>query len=78
VNKHGEIIIVSQEHRTQKNNKEDCVSKLQHMLAEAYVEPKDRKMWVGLADRTKAKRISEKRHRSEVKASRRANKHDYD
>jgi len=35
-------------------------------------------MWVGLADKTKTKRISEKRHRSEVKASRRVDKRDYD
>jgi len=40
INKQGELIVVSQEHRTQNKNKDDCVSKLQHMLADAYVEPK--------------------------------------
>ena len=33
--------------RTQPKNKEDCVSKLQIMIAEAYIEPKDREMWQG-------------------------------
>ena len=48
------------------------------MLAEAFVEPKDRKMWAGLAEKTKAKRVSEKRHRSEVKGRRRVDKRDYE
>ncbi len=77
VNANGEFIVVSQEHRTQNKNKEDCVHKLQHMLEEAYVEPKDRKMWTGISDKTKVTRKDDKRHRSTIKENRRA-KFDYD
>lgn len=57
--------------RTQAKNKEDCVSKLQIMLAEAYVEPKDRHMWEGISEKGKEIRKQEKRQRGAVKDSRR-------
>jgi protein subunit release factor B len=45
MNKVGELVVSAQEHRTQKQNKELCLSKLREMVEEAYVEPKDRNMW---------------------------------
>ena len=79
INKDGELLITSQEHRTQGKNKDDCISKLQYMLAEAYVEPKDRHMWEGISEKGKVIRREEKRKRGEVKSQRRISKsHDYD
>jgi len=78
ISKEGDLIITSQEHRTQAKNKDDCVQKLQEMIAEAYVEPKDRNMWVGISEKGKAQRRDEKRSRGNIKSSRRANKSDYD
>ena len=45
INKMGELYVSSQEHRTQKQNKLDCVEKLREMVAFAYLEPKERKMY---------------------------------
>lgn len=70
VSKDGELIITSQEHRTQAKNKDDCISKLQEMVAEAYVEPKDRQMWEGISDKGKEQRRDEKRKRGSVKSNR--------
>jgi ribosome-associated protein len=78
INLEGELLITAQEHRTQHKNKELCVVKLREMLAEAYVEPKERKMREGISKRTKANRKDDKRHRSSVKANRRSNSKDYD
>ena len=70
ISKDGELIITSQEHRTQAKNKDDCISKLQEMVAEAYVEPKDRQMWEGISEKGKEQRRDEKRKRGSVKTSR--------
>jgi protein subunit release factor B len=78
INGNGELLITAQEHRTQHKNKELCIDKLRDILAEAYIEPKDRKMWQGLSKKTKSNRKDEKRHRSDIKANRRSNKKDYD
>ena len=45
INKGGELYVSSQEHRTQKQNKLDCIEKLREMVAFAYLEPKERKMY---------------------------------
>ena len=45
INKGGELYVSSQEYRTQKQNKLDCVDKLREMVAFAYLEPKERKMY---------------------------------
>lgn len=63
--------------RTQSQNKEDCVKKLQEMLADAYLEPKERKMYEEISEQNKSHRRVEKRKRSEVKSNRRVNKDDY-
>lgn len=77
INNGGELLITSQEFRTQSKNKDDCVSKLQTMLEEAYVEPKDRDMWTGISKKTKIERRDTKRHRASIKANRKVNKNDY-
>jgi peptidyl-tRNA hydrolase ICT1 len=89
-----EIIVTSQEHRfliylyvialfttyrTQSGNKKDCIEKLQEMIAEAYIEPKEREMWEGLSEKGKEIRKQEKRKRGAVKDSRREkNRRSYD
>lgn len=54
------------------------MKKLQEIVDEAFVEPKERVMWEGIGEKTKAKRRVEKQFRSEIKATRRVNKRDYD
>lgn len=71
VSKDGYIIVTSQENRTQGKNKEDCLDKLRQMIAEAYVEPKDRHLWVGIGEKGKAKRREEKRFTGAKKENRR-------
>jgi protein subunit release factor B len=78
INAAGELVITSQESRTQKANKDDCVSKLQIMLEEAYVEPKDRHIWTGISGQTKNDRKEHKRHRASIKSSRGGSHKDYD
>ena len=53
INKEGELVITSQENRTQSKNKEDCLNKLREMIAEAYISPKEREMWEGLSEKGK-------------------------
>ena len=78
ISKNGEVIISSQEHRTQTKNKEDCITKLQEMLAEAYVEPKERNIWEGLGEKGKEMRVQERKKRSAVKDFRRQKNFDFD
>ena len=47
------------------------MKKLREMLAEAYIEPKERQMYEGISDKGKAERRDEKRKRGAVKQSRR-------
>jgi len=63
---------------TQLKNKEDCIAKLQEMIADAMIEPKVREMWIGLSSKGKAIRRQNKQKRSEVKSARRNTSHDYD
>eukprot|EP00597_Dinobryon_sp_UTEXLB2267_P018351 CAMPEP_0201107120 /NCGR_PEP_ID=MMETSP0812-20130820/55048_1 /ASSEMBLY_ACC=CAM_ASM_000668 /TAXON_ID=98059 /ORGANISM="Dinobryon sp., Strain UTEXLB2267" /LENGTH=180 /DNA_ID=CAMNT_0047367823 /DNA_START=60 /DNA_END=602 /DNA_ORIENTATION=+ len=78
ISKDGELYLSSQEHRTQTKNKDDCVSKLQEILADAYIEPKERQMWEGLSEKGKDQRKQERKRRGEVKESRRSkNVNDY-
>ena len=78
ISKDGELIITSQEHRTQAKNKDDCLDKLKEMIAEAYVEPKDRQMWEGIGEKGKEQRREEKRKRGAVKSSRQPTRDDFD
>jgi endonuclease IV len=58
--------------RSQSQNKEDCIKKLREMVKEAYIEPKERKVWEGLGEITKEKRRQEKNYRKNVKEVRRS------
>lgn len=64
-----ELVIASEEHRTQRRNREACMERLRAMLVEALPEPKKRKKTrpsKGAVER----RLKEKRIRSEAKARR--------
>jgi len=74
MNNDGELIVVSQEFRTQSANKDACIGKLQEMVAEAYLKPKERKMWQGIGEKGKKIRREAKSRRSETKQNRRASK----
>jgi peptidyl-tRNA hydrolase ICT1 len=79
INNDGELVVTSQEHRTQSKNKDDSIEKLRVMIAEAYIEPKERTMWEGISEKGKVVRKQEKRKRGEVKQARSNNKRfDYD
>lgn len=78
ISKDGEIIITSQEQRTQARNRADCFDKLKVILEEACVEPKERNQYEGIGEIGKLRRRDEKRKRSEVKSMRRMSKSDYD
>ncbi|CAN0398735.1 unnamed protein product, partial [Phaeothamnion confervicola] len=68
INKLGELIVSSQEFRTQGKNREEAVAKLREMVAAAYIEPKERQIREGLGEEGKARRRHEKRHRAQAKA----------
>ena len=66
----GDLIVTSQRFRDQERNKEDCLEKLRHMILQAIMIPKPRKpSKPGRAARER--RLHLKRHRSEVKKTRR-------
>lgn len=46
------------------------MDKLREIISEAYVEPKDRHMWVGIGEKGKEQRREDKRRRGEVKQNR--------
>lgn len=70
VNKSGELIINSQEQRSQFQNREICLEKLKEFIKEAFHEPKERNVWETIGETTKEIRRKEKAHRSKVKSSR--------
>lgn len=74
INKAGELVLSSQEHRTQLKNREDCLGKLKEALAQAAIVPKTRNMRVGLTEWEKENRLKEKKKRSETKSARQQNK----
>ena len=78
INNKGELIVVCQEFRTQSKNKDECLSKLKEMIADAYIKPKDRNMWTGIGEKGKENRRKEKKFKSEKKQSRRLGKGGWD
>ena len=70
INNMNELIIVSQEHRTQLSNKKECISKLKNILLEAYIEPKDRIIDIKLDQHAKNIRFEERKYRSNIKQNR--------
>eukprot|EP00501_MAST-03F_sp_TOSAG23-6_P000536 GSMAST32.ASY1.ANO1.556.1 assembled CDS len=71
INKAGEIVLYSDAERTQGRNLRDCLKKLQSIVDKAIVEPKERKIWEGIGEKTKAKRRRQKEHRKNIKSGRR-------
>jgi len=77
VNKLGEMIVTSQASRSQKNNLDDCFVKMQQIVDEASISPKERKLYKGESNKGKERRMEKKRRRSEVKSSRRPSRDEY-
>lgn len=73
MNNEGELVLTSQEHRVQSKNRQECEKKLRVMLAEAYLEPKERQMYTELSEKNKNMRKIEKKRRGDVKGGRRSN-----
>lgn len=70
VNNKGELMIAGQRHRDQARNIEDCLAKLQEMVAEAAVKPRRRRPTKPTAG-ARRRRLQAKRERSEKKQRRR-------
>ena len=62
--------------RVQSKNRQECEKKLRVMLAEAYVEPKERSMYTEISEQNKTYRKIEKKKRGDVKDKRRSNNYD--
>ena len=66
----GEVIIVSQRHRDQDRNRQDCLEKLRAMILQALAVPKARKK-TRPSRGSKRRRLQDKKHRSSLKQQRR-------
>lgn len=66
----NELIISSQESRTQKENRQSCLDKLATIVKQCRIKPVQRKVKIGISEATKAKRRDSKRLRSAVKQNR--------
>lgn len=71
INQDGYFRLKVQEHRTQVANRKAALQKLQELVQQAAIRPKERKMRTGLSARTKEQRKEMKRRRGAVKESRR-------
>jgi len=65
----GEIIITARNYRTQEANREDARARLAEMIARAHMIPRKRKA-TRPSKAAKAKRVDQKKQRSEVKRGR--------
>lgn len=65
----GELLIASDEHRSQKRNKDECLERLRELLVRAMVKPKPRKKTKPTKG-SKERRLQGKREQSERKARR--------
>lgn len=72
INNAGELVVTSQRHRTQEANLEDAFVKLTALVRKAAKVPIVRKMRTGLTEHAKEERREDKKHRSGVKANRKA------
>ena len=77
MNKRGELVLSSQEERSQALNRRAALRKLQEMVDQASIAPKKRAAWEGISEQSKVHRTEYKRKRSQVKQMRRVNKNDY-
>lgn len=71
INQQGYFRLAVQEHRTQVANRRAAMQKLQELVQQASIRPKERKMRQGLSPKTKEQRREFKRRRSELKERRR-------
>ncbi len=69
INSEGELILSSQEHKSQMQNKEECIKKFYELLAEALKVRKKRKK-TRPSKAAREKRLKEKKKRSEKKEQR--------
>ena len=76
-NQRGELVISSQEHRTQARNRARCIEKLAEMVEAALEAPKERKAYTDISKQGKERRKDDKRHRGKTKANRRVSKNDW-
>jgi ribosome-associated protein len=65
----GELIITARNYRTQEANREDARARLAEMIAKAHMIPRKRKA-TRPSKAAKAKRVDQKKQRSEVKRGR--------
>lgn len=72
INKEGYLLVQSQEHRTQAQNRKTAFSKLKAIILEAYPRPKQREIRTGISQAGKERRREDKRKRSQVKQNRRS------
>ena len=66
----GVLIIDSRKHRSQLKNREEALGRLVNLIKKASVEPKTRKK-TRIPRSEKERRLSDKKHRSSIKSSRR-------
>jgi ribosome-associated protein len=66
----GDLLIVSQRHRSQKMNGDDCVEKLVHLIQRALIRPVPRKK-TRPTKGSKERRLHAKKHASKRRAERR-------
>jgi hypothetical protein len=71
INKENYFSLQVQEHRTQSANRKAAMDRLEEMVLQAWVRPKERKMRQGISKKAKAQRKEMKQRRSMVKQSRR-------
>jgi len=69
ITKDGVVVIKAQQHRTQEQNREDALSRLQELIKSVTVTPKKRKP-TRPSRSAKKKRIERKKKRSQKKALR--------
>lgn len=71
INQDGELVIIADEERSQHQNRERAIARLQEMVAGAIIPPKTRKP-TKPSRAQKEKRLEEKRKQSQKKALRRS------
>lgn len=75
VTRGGELIIASGEHRSQSQNKSECMDRLRELLVEALSEPKPRRATRPTRGSVE-RRITEKKQRAQTKKRRSSGGHD--
>jgi len=72
INKDGEFILTSERERTQTANLNDAFDKLQELIDEASIEPKER-IATEVPEYAHQKRLEEKTRRKDIKRARKVN-----